>query len=83
MNETADEEKGRAKLNFLGIDFEFTGILAGKVVFIIITTILFLIHSFFILKIHFILCLIAFLIPIAGFIILLKFGCIYFIKNIW
>ena len=65
----------KGKVKILGIEIEFTGIHAGKIIFIIIITTLFLVHNFFYLKVPFILTLIAYLIPALVFIITLLFGC--------
>jgi hypothetical protein len=69
------EVKGKFKSKFLGMEYEFTSIIAGKIVFITAISILFLVHCFFVLRVPYELSIPPFIMVIAAFIITMKFGC--------
>jgi len=66
---------GKVKFKILGIEISFNTILAGKIVFMIIISILFLWHTFFQLEVPIEWALPSYILAVAAFIITLNFGC--------
>lgn len=71
------EAKGEIQFKVFGIEISFSTVLAGKIVFMIIVSFLFLWHCFLHLRTPIEQALPAYILTVAAFIITLNFGCDY------